>query len=60
MVSEPVTRRYASKDAAQMGVDCEIPHWLEGGMAQGGSIVRSHVDGRGERNISYKGVKTSP
>ena len=28
--------------------------------SQGGWIVRSHVGWRGERNIPYKGVKTSP
>ena len=26
----------------------------------GGWIVRSHIGWRGERNISYKGVETSP
>ena len=27
---------------------------------QGGWIVRSHISWRGERNIAYKGVETSP
>ena len=44
-----------------------IPHQLEKGTSanedagpQRGWIVRSHIDRRGERNILYKGVKTSP
>ena len=44
MVSEPDTRRCASKDAD----------------LQRGWIVRSHIGWRGERNVPLKGVETSP
>ena len=44
MVSEPGSERCASKDAGR-------PR---------GWIVRSHIGWSGERNISIKGVKTSP
>ena len=44
MVSEPSTERCASEDVGP----------------QEGWIVRSHIDWRGKRSISYKGVETSP
>ena len=44
MVSEPNTGRCASEDAGP----------------QKGKIARSHIGWRGEQNIPYKGVETSP
>ena len=47
MVSELDTGRCASEDIElPMGVNCEV--------------VRSHIGWSGERNISFRGVETSP
>ena len=44
MVSKLGTKRCASEDVG----------------TSKGWVVRSHIDWRGERNIPYKGVETSP
>ena len=64
LILEPNTGQCANENIRPLGeVDCEIPHWLERRMKTldpRGGFVRFHIDWRGERNISYKGVETSP
>ena len=70
MVSEPDTEQCVSENAGpRREMDCEILYRLEKGTSvnedigsrlEEGWIVRSRIYWRGERNILYKGVKTSP
>ena len=68
MVSELDNGWCASEDVgSSKGVDCQMVSELDNGWCasenvgpQRGWIMRSHVGWRGDRNILYKGVETSP